>query len=130
MTFETIFNKYDKSISFNINGKIYKEEEVNLKEIGFDEYIEKIKKKYISFYKDNINDYNFYKLKKILFNAKILYSLYINYITYNNKNAKIFNDELNEIINLKEYDIIKEELYIIKFFFVYTYINHFYKIKN
>jgi len=137
MDYDIIYDKKFNNIQFIINKKIYNKKDYDLKEKNFEDYIENIKIKYLSYYNDinldicnlNIDDI-YYKLKIILFDAKILYMFFINYLKFDDDDYKDFNDKIDNMIILNEYEIIREELIIIKFFFIYTYLNHIYNSKN
>ena len=129
MEFKVIYDE-NNNIKFNINNKIYNEDDINLNKIGFDIFIQNIKSKYLS--NDNnkfITLNNSFKLNKLLYNAEIIYNSYLTF-TYksNDISTYLFNKYFDEIINLDEFNIIKDDLYIIKCFFSYSYIKYKYKL--
>ena len=128
MIINAIYNEKENKLKFNVEGKIYKKKDFDLNKIGFDNYINDIKTKYISSIRCNFN--NLYNLKEILFDAKILYDLYIQYDKYEKKNLNSFDERINKFINSKEYIIIKNELINLKLFLIYTYYDHFNRFKN
>ena len=129
MEFKVIYDE-NNNIKFNINNKIYNEDEINLNKIGFDIFIQNIKSKYLS---NNNNKFitlnNSFKLNNLLYNAEIIYNSYLTF-TYKSSDIStyLFNKYFDEIINLDEFNIIKDDLYIIKCFFSYSYIKYKYKL--
>lgn len=128
MIINIIYNKENNILNFDINGKIYKKEDFDLKKIDYEEFINNIKQKYISSITFNKNI--FYDLKLLLFDAKIMYDLYIHYNKFDEQKYNEFNDKINNFINSYNFNVIKKELIKLKIFLIYTYYDHFYNFKN